>query len=395
MKKIFIPFLLLGILLPACSEKPAAQNIEVTVKQYEIILSDSIKIPYLGRPILHDISPSNQKILFTEIGEFDMEIFTANFDGEIIHSFISNGNTIVGNLKLVAPLRLENEGNSFLSFGVLQVKIVSLDGTEVETIFTGIPSYYSAFPSPSNEIVIRNNKIFYNNRSDDGTYNRYQKEYLPNLKLIGYFDLDSSKTTNFLSFPEESIYQNGLIFPHSNWVSHFIFSKDELLVVFEGEPAIFVYEGEAPFSFKQRIELNLPDFKAYKGHPEGEDGIDIMVAFSALGKIESIKMAGKYIVIGYKKGFTDQQMINLGTAISPQEKGKMIREYEKENSSRIQLLDEKFQVLDDFPKPKNLNISSLMVRDGHLWGSKFDSDSEEDFFTIYKLEIQEKEKPQK
>lgn len=390
MKKLLLLFLISGILLFSCSDKQNVQNIEVSAKQYEIIFTDSIKIPYLGNPILQDVSPSNQKILFTEIGEFDVEIFTANFDGEIIHSFIANGNTIVGNLKQIAPLRFEDDGNSFLSFGVPHVKIVSLDGTEVETIFTGIPSYYSAHPSPSNEIVKRNNKIFYSNRTDDGTYNRYQKEYLPNLKLIGYLDLDSSKTTNFLSFPEESIYQNGLIFPHSNWVSHFIFSENELIVVFEGEPAIFVFDGEEPFSFKQKIELNLPDFKAYKGHPEGEEGIDILDAFSTLGKIESIKKVGEYVVIGYKQGFTNQQIRNLGNVISPQEKGKMIREYEKENSSRIQLLDEKFQVLDDFPKPKHLNISSLMVRDGHLWGSKFDPETEEDFFTIYKLEIQEK-----
>lgn len=395
MKQSLLPFLILGLLCFSCSKKDKESEKEPSAKHYEIVFSDSIKIPYLGKPILQDISPSDQKVLFIERREYDQEIFTASFQGEIIHSFVTHGNTIAGHLGGIAPLHFEDDGNSFLSFGTPQVKKVSIDGSEVETIFTGIPPYYSAFPVPANELVKRNNKIFFNNRSDEGTYNRYQKEYLPNLKLIGYLDLDKSETTNFLSFPEESIYQNGLIFPHSTWASLFIFLQNELIVAFEGEPALFVFDGEEPFAFKQKIELKLSDFKSYKGNPEGEKGIDIMEARTSLGRIESIKTINEFIVIGYKQGFTDNQIRNLETATSPLEKGKMIREFENENSSRIQLLDEKFQVLDDFLKPKYLNISSLMVRDGHLWGSKFDPETEEDFFTIYKLEIKEKEKPRK
>ncbi|MDF2156992.1 hypothetical protein [Algoriphagus sp. CAU 1675] len=391
MNQFSFALLFFGILFFSYSQKNNKKlEPEIQSKHYQLTVVDSIQIPYLGRPILQDISPYTQKILFIESGEYDEEIFTANFQGEIIHSFIANGNTIVGHLRRIAPLHLVKDGSLILSFGNPQVKKISLDGSEVETIFTGVPPYYSSFPSPTNEIIIRDNKIFYNNRSDDGNYNRYQKEYLKNLKLIGYLDLEKSEITNFLSFPEESIFQNGLIFPHSTWVSHFIFSQNKLIVAFEGESALFVFDGEAPFSFEQKIALNLGDFKSYKGHPEGEEGMDLMEALTNLGKIESIKKTDEYILIGYKRGFNNQQIRKLETATSPQERWKMIQEFEKENPSRIQLLDENLQFLDDFPKPQFLNISSLMVREGYLWGSKSDPDSEEDHFTIYKLEVQEK-----
>lgn|GEM_PF-4662081 len=287
-------------------------------------------------------------------------------------------------------MQFESDGNSFLSFGSHQVKKVSLDGLEAETIYKGISPYYSSFPFPTNEIIKKGKKIFYNNRSEDGTYNRYQKEYLPNLKLIGFLDLEKSETTNFLSFPDQSLSQNGLIFPHSNWASHFIFSKSELIVVFQGEPALFVFEGEEPFTFIQKIDLDLGEFKIYPGNPEGEEGMDILDARTTLGSIECIEKINEFILIGYNQGFSEKQIRNLENASTPQEKGKIIRKFEGENSSRIQLLDENFQVLDDFIKPKYLKISSLMVRDGHLWGSKFDPDTEDDFFTINKLEVREK-----
>ncbi|WP_339755660.1 hypothetical protein [Algoriphagus aquimarinus] len=351
---------------------------------------DSIQIPFLGNPNLQDISPSNEKILFIESGPNDEEIFITNFNGEILNSFVTNGNTIVGHLRRIAPLHFDEDGNSFLSFGSPQIKRVSLDGKTVEIILTGIPPYYSSSPSPTNEIIVRDNKIFYNSRSEDENYNRYQKEYLKNLKLIGYLDLDKKETTTFLPFPEESIYQNGLIFPHSSWVSHFIFPQNQLLVAFEGEPALYVFDGKEPFSFRQKIDLNLGDFRAYKGHSEGEEGIDFMEAMITLGNIQSIKKLGEYVLIGYKRGFTNDQLRIWETASTPIERRELITKFEKENPKRFLLLNEDLEFLDDFPNPQFLNISSLMAREGYLWGSKYNPNIEEDCFTIYKLEIQEK-----
>jgi len=115
-----------------------------------------------------------------------------------------------------------------------------------------------------------------------------------------------------------------------------------------------------------------------------------MEAMITLGKIESIKKVGKYILIGYNHGFTENQLRIWENASTPEETREMINKFKKENPSRILLLNESLEFLDDFPNPRFLNISSLMVRDGYLWGSKYDPDIEEDYFTIYKLEIQEK-----
>lgn len=391
MKQILCSVFFSILILSACSQRndQKSEN-ESQLNHFNLTPIDSIRIPFLGNPILQDISPSTQKILFIESVQNDEEIFISNFKGEILHSFVTNGNTIVGTLRRIAPLHFDEDGNSFLSFGSPQIKRVSLDGKTVEIILTGIPPYYSSFPSPTNEIIVRDNKIFYNSRSEDGNYNRYQKEYLKNLKLIGYLDLDKKETTTFLSFPEESIYQNGLIFPHSSWVSHFIFSQNQLLVAFEGEPALYVFDGKEPFSFHQKIDLNLGEFRGYEGHTEGEEGIDFMEARITLGKIESIKKLGEYVLIGYKRGFTDDQLRIWETASTPEERRELITRFEKESPNRFLLLNEDLEFLDDFPNPQFLNISSLMARDGYLWGSKYDPDIEEDYFTIYKLEIQEK-----
>lgn len=391
MKRILFSAFLSIVILSACSQKSEKNSEKETqLKDFNLVQVDSIKIPYLGNPILQDISPLNQKILFIEIGEYDEQIFTANFEGEILHSFSTNGNTIVGNLRRIAPLHFEENGNSFLSIGSPQIKRVSLDGMEMENVFTGIPSYYSTFPSPTNEVIIRGNKIFFNNRSEISEYNRYQKGYLNSLKLLGNLDLKKNEITYFLPFPESSKYQNGLIYPHSNWVSRFIFSKNELIVAFEGEPALFVFDDKAPYSFIKKVDLNLDKFNAYKGHEEGEEGIDFIEAMTTLGKIESIKKVGEYVLVGYDPGFNNEQIRNWKNTTSPEEKRELINKFKKETPSKILVLNENLELLGDFSFPDNILISSLMERDGYLWGSKFNPDIEEDFFTIYKLSLTSK-----
>jgi hypothetical protein len=391
MKRIFFSAFLSIVILSACSQKiEKNSDNETQFKDFNLVRIDSIKIPYLGNPILQDISPLNHKILFIESGPTDEEIFITDFNGKILNSFVTNGNTIVGHLRRIAPLYFEEDGNSFLSFGQPHVKRVSIDGTNVEIIFTGIPLYYSGFPSPTNEIIFKGNKIFFNNRSEISEYNRYQKEYLKSLKLLGNFDLEKNEITYFLPFPESSKYHNGLIYPHSNWVSRFIFSKNELIVAFEGEPALFVFEDKEPFSFIKKIDLKLDNFNAYKGHPEGEKGIDFMDAMTTLGKIESIKKVGEYVLVGYNPGFNNEQIRNWKNTISPEEKRELINKFKKETPSKILVLNENLELLGDFSFPDNILISSLMERDGYLWGSKYNPDTEEDYLTIYKLEFSEK-----
>jgi hypothetical protein len=95
--------LLIFTILSSCSRsKDNTENLAVE-KDWQLTKVDSIQIPFLGTPQLHDVDPKNRTMVFMQSGESEEEVFVANFDGEILHSFKAHGNTQVGFLRLTAP----------------------------------------------------------------------------------------------------------------------------------------------------------------------------------------------------------------------------------------------------------------------------------------------------
>ncbi|MEB2781162.1 hypothetical protein U3A58_12230 [Algoriphagus sp. C2-6-M1] len=354
-------------------------------KNWQLIKVDSIQIPFLGTPRLDDVDPKNRRLVFMQSGQNEDEVFVANFDGEILHSFGANGNTLVGRLGLMAPLKFDSEGRSLLAFGFPHIKKISLDGEQVDVLYTGNTAYQNSFPRPSNELVASDGKIFYNNHMHDQEFRSDREEFYKKISLIGFVDLEKNERINFLKFPNESMFVSGRIFPAFSWDSHFAFSDEHLNVVFEGEPSIFVFESQSPFSFIKKIDLNLQEFQYYKGVQEGEQVADFMEHMRIMGKMSSIKILDNKILVFYTSGFSSQQLKTWETASSANERNDMINRFRKETPPRIQVLDSEYNLLADFAIPSHIIPSGIFERDGFLWAGKSNPDEEEDFFTIYKF----------
>lgn len=65
----------------------------------------------------------------------------------------------------------------------------------------------------------------------------------------------------------------------------------------------------------------------------------------------------------------------------------MINRFRNETPPRVRILDSAYNVLSDFSIPSNILPSDILVRDGFLWAGKYNPNEEEDFFTIYKLDL--------
>lgn len=371
----------------SCNRSKNNTDIQIKEKDWKLTKLDSIQIPFLGTPQLHDVDPKNRNVVFMQSGPDEEEIFVANFDGQILHSFDAHGNTMVGFLRLMAPLQFDKEGSRLLAFGVPHIKQISLDGEVVDVLFSSNTPYYSSNPAPNNELHVHEGKIFYNNRMNDQEFRWDRADFFKKLRLIGYYDLVEKEKNNFLKFPDESVYASGRIFPHSDWISHFTFSDEYLHVIFNGEPAVYVYEANTPFTYIKKIELDLKEFQFSKGVPEGEQVADFMETMITMGKMINIKFHNNMIVVCYSSGFNAQQMKTWATAESPQERNEMINRFRSESPPRIQVFDKDYNLLADFPIPIHINPSGLFERDGFLWAAKHNPDMEEDFFTIYKMTL--------
>ena len=384
MKFIGICLVLLTFLV-SCNKSQIDQEEQSTAKNGRLVKLDSIQIPFLGTPRLDDVDPRNRKLVFIQSGQTNIEVFVANFAGEIIHSFDANGNTLVGNLNLMAPLKFDSTGGSLLAFGSPHLKKISLDGSQVSLLYSGNTAYLNNFSRPSNELVSLDGKIFYNNHMYELEFRSDKADFYKEISLIGFVDLEKNERINFLKFPSESMYTSGKIFPAFSWDSHFAFSDKYLNVLFEGEPSLFVYEGQSPFSYLKKIDLDLKDFQYNHGVQEGEQVADFMEHMRIMGKMESIKCFDDKILIFYTSGFSTQQLKTWETATTANERNEMIDRFGKETPPRVQILDSDYNLLADLPIPPHILPSDIFERDGFLWAGKYNPDVEEDFFTIYKL----------
>ena len=53
-------------------------------KAINLAIVDSIQIPFLGNPMVQDISPIQQRIVFMDQKEYSEDIFVADFEGNIL-----------------------------------------------------------------------------------------------------------------------------------------------------------------------------------------------------------------------------------------------------------------------------------------------------------------------
>lgn len=384
MKFIGICLVLLTFLF-SCNRSEIDHEHQSSAKNGRLVKLDSIQIPFLGTPRLDDVDPKNRKLVFIQSGQTNIEIFVANFVGEIIHSFDANGNTLVGNLNLMALLKFDSTGGSLLAFGSPHLKKISLDGSQVNLLYSGNTAYLNSFPRPCNELVDLEGRIFYNNHMYELEFRSDKADFYNEISLIGFVDLEKNERINFLKFPRESMYTSGKIFPAFSWDSHFAFSDKYLNVIFEGEPSLFVYEGQSPFSYLKKIDLDLKDFQYNHGVQEGDQVADFMEHMRIMGKMESVKFFDDKILVFYTSGFSTQQLKTWETATTANERNEMIDRFGKETPPRVQILDSDYNLLADHPIPSHILPSDIFERDGFLWAGKNNPDVEEDFFTVYKL----------
>src|SRR5690554_758746 len=131
MMKYYLPFLLF---LTSCNPKDntADSPLRQTVTLEKL---DSIQIYHFGNPIVHDLDPMSKTVLFMENNGSgrEEEIFVADFDGNIVSSFIKDGDTRDTYGRLLAPLVIDGE-NSFMAYAYNGFMRYDFDGNLISQV---------------------------------------------------------------------------------------------------------------------------------------------------------------------------------------------------------------------------------------------------------------------
>ncbi|WP_222439159.1 hypothetical protein [Echinicola salinicaeni] len=386
MQKHFYIFLLVFPAFISCeTQEKESSQLGGTKKASTIKLEklDSVQIDLLGVPVIHDIDPKTETILFTNDSPNSEDIQVADFVGHIHASFSKLGDIPDGYGGLMSPLRIDSD-SSFIAYGYNGFLRYDFDENLLSKVKHKDFEYYSF----SNKTMgfgmeqLGNRYIYYNQGSRKVDYSSL--ESYQEMTLMNWLNPETGEKEPFITFPEESLFKNGEHFFRYSWAPAYTSTDDRIYIVFGIEPVIYEYASQPPYALISSIPIELPNYRYFKGG-DLKSASNFMGLFLTTGKISNIKKINDLFLVAYFPGY-DAQDREISESNKTPEEAKLFRErMAKKYSQHIAIFDSLGNRLNDFI-PNGLRANSMLMRDGQIWmQEKPDPDVEKDYFTIYKV----------
>lgn len=214
---------------------------------------DSVTIHFLGEYSVQDIDPISRTVLFTDNFNYSVEIYLADFDGNIFQNFSKFGDMPDSYGLRMAPIRII-DNSKFLVYGSNGFMIYDFDGNLVSRVkledfeMPGRTGGGLSFGMErlENKFLMMNNRFPPN--KDYSDIKIYENLYL--------FDLLYPETGNkesIIQFPETSIFRSGKHFFRNAWDPTFALADNLIYVVFGLEKVIYAFEDSPPYSDRKSV----------------------------------------------------------------------------------------------------------------------------------------------
>jgi hypothetical protein len=343
---------------------------------------DSIKVDFLGNPIVHDIHPDSKTVLFLDDGPYAQTIILAKFDGTIVDSFSKFGDIPDSYGVLLSSIRFL-DGNSFLVYGYNGFMVYDFEGNLKSQKKLG------DFKVPSTQWVnmgfgmekLDNRYVYINQEKPPVNSQEYKK-----FRLMTWLNPESGEKEPFIEFPESSVFRNGNYFFLKSWFPVYTLEEDRIHVVFGSDPVIYEFEIQPPYSLLSTLPMNLPNYRQFKGSENSNDERLFGMAMIS-GSVENIKKIDGFYFVAYSPGYNRLDTETYFENKSPEE-FKLFRErMQKKYLPKIAILDSLGNLINAFV-PKGLVANSMLIRKGELWMlEKPAEEVEQDYFRLFRLEL--------
>jgi hypothetical protein len=383
-------FLLLFILIEIYSCNPKSESLRINQDQEnkKIVLEkmDSIKIDFLGNPNVHDIHPQSKTVLFVHnYLLFSEDIHLANFKGLVFSSFSKTGDKPDTYLSLMSTLRILDE-NTFLANGYNGFMTYNFEGeliSHVKHIDFQIPNYSPLLMGHGMEKM--EEKYLYINQDSPEDNDYSNKNIYNDMYLLDLLDPTTGEKERIIKFPESSIFKSGKHFFRNAWDPVFHIENKKIHVAFGLEPVIYTFNAYPPYGLDSVLPIDLKNYNYFKGADEYSENVSFFGLRFTSGMILNIKKYQDFFLVAYFPGY-DELDTQTNFENKSQEEAKDFRErMQKKYPPRIAIVDSLGNVINDFV-PKNLEPSSMLMRDGQLWMmEKPDEEVERDYFRLFRV----------
>lgn len=344
---------------------------------------DSIKIDYLGVPLVQDLDPTSKRVIFIDNKEFSPEIHVADFEGQILASLLKRGDVPDSYGALLAPLRIIGD-SSFMAYSYNGFLTYDFNGklqSRVKLKDFRVPNFSRNAMGFGME-KLGSKYLYIDQGSRNIDYRRI--DAYNEMQLMNWLDPKTGEKEPFIQFPESSIFKSGKHFFRDSWAPAFTLADDKIYVIFGIEPVIYLYETSPPYSLLSNIPIDLEDYRYFTGSTD--NSVDGTLRFTS-GSVLNIKKVDGYFIIAYFPGYSSSDKEAENENKSHKEnllfRERMLKKYAK----RIAILDGEGNRVSDFV-PDGLAPESMLIRNNELWMlEKPDEEVEQDYFRLFRLEL--------
>ncbi|WP_297337304.1 hypothetical protein [Algoriphagus sp.] len=387
MKSNFFWSLLFFAWFVACQNEKSSDLSKAKNLQLEIV--DSIRVDYIGNLSFMDVKPSLQRALFFDIQK--RAFLVTDFQGNKLGEFVKEQDSPdgFGSFPMGAGRLMERDRVQVVSmFGVFEYDFEGNLLQSAKTPDDEIKSFSGRIDA-QREIYPVNDKLLMTGLIARGEYNKTQPEFYDEFEQLVWIDPRTGSMEQFLSLDSASLFQNGQSHEPGMLSATFEVIDDQLVVINGGEPVLRMYELAAPYQIIKRVPLNLTDFQVN----EGEDPLKAdprAISFDpSYGIISKLVRVGDFLVISYTTGYDELDRAEYQAVNSQQAYRDFNERIAGKYKNRIQIMNLDGEKMADFEFPEKLG-NTMVSRDGALWFNALpNSEVEEDFFQLYRVEIKE------
>ncbi|WP_339875443.1 hypothetical protein [uncultured Algoriphagus sp.] len=385
MKLISALIILLAFSFFAC-ESPSSSS-ETEVSNLNLEITDSIRIDYIGKLNLMDVNPDFKMILLFDPQK--MKFVSTDFEGKILGEFSKNRDAPdgFGSYPMAAGRFNENKNIQVVSmFGIFEY---DLEGNLLNS--AKIPRDeilpFSGRADAKREIKFVNDKILLAGSIARGEYNKTQPEFYDTYLQLVWADPKTTTFEQFLSLDSASIFQNNMSHEPSTLSTSFDVVNDQLYVISGIDPFLNIYEIEPPYSKLKRIPLELTDYKLNMGEDPKKADPRAISYDPSYGIIQKLVQVGDKLLITYETGYSEEDALRSREKMSQTEWEDFYSRLKEKYKLRYQILDLDGKLLTDAEITNGLS-DMYVGRNGALWFlGKAETDVEEDFYTVYEVNI--------
>ena len=386
MKLIHLLLILFVFSFFACESPTSSSSSENP--ELSLAIKDSIRIDYIGKLNLMDVNPEYKMILFFD--PQNMKFVSTDFDGKILDEFSKDRDSPDGFGFYPMAAGRFNENKNIQVVSMLGIYEYDLAGNLLSS--KRIPRDqalpFSGRADAKREIQFVNDKILLAGSIARGDYNKTQPEFFDTYLQLVWADPKTGTFEQFLPLDSASIFQNNMSHEPTTLSTSFDVVNDQLYVTSGIDPFLNIYELDSPYTKLERIPLELTNYRLNPGEDPKKADPRAISYDPSFGIIQKLVKVEDKLLITYETGYDEEDALRYHEDKSDDEwevfESRVARKYKP----RYQILDLKGSLLKDSEIPDELS-DFYVGRDGALWFlAKANTEVEEDFYTIYKVEIE-------